>query len=74
MKSLASSEMPKNSLSSKFHWQARMLFSVSLSSSPRNGDRPLKLVKTVSVKNLKEVPQDWFGNLLQRKTVNSYSM
>lgn len=43
MKSLASSEMSVNSSSSKFHWQARMLFRVSLSSSPRNGDRPVSL-------------------------------
>ena len=43
MKSLASSEMSVNSSSSKFHWQAKMLFSVSLSSSPRNGDKPLSL-------------------------------
>lgn len=43
MKSLASSEMSLNSSSSKFHWQPRMLLSVSLSSSPRNGDKPLSL-------------------------------
>ncbi len=43
MKSLASSEMSANSASSKLHWHARMLFSVSLSSSPRNGDKPLSL-------------------------------
>ncbi|TNN76869.1 hypothetical protein EYF80_012922 [Liparis tanakae] len=43
MNSFASSEMSVNSSSSKFHWQARMLFNVSLSSSPRNGDKPLSL-------------------------------
>lgn len=43
IKSLASSETSLNSSSSKFHSQARMLFSVSLSSSPRNGDKPLSL-------------------------------
>ena len=44
IKSLASSEISVNSSSSKFHWHARMLFRVSLSSSPRNGDKPLRLL------------------------------
>lgn len=43
MKSLASSDASTNSCSSKFHLQAKMLFRVSLSSSPRKGQRPLRL-------------------------------
>lgn len=43
MKSLASSDVSANSGSSKFHLQAKMLFRVSLSLSPRNGQRPLRL-------------------------------
>lgn len=43
MKSLASSDVSENSGSSRFHLAARMLFRVSLSSSPRNGERPLRL-------------------------------
>lgn len=43
MKSLASSDVSANSGSSKFHLAAKMLFRVSLSSSPRNGERPLRL-------------------------------
>ena len=43
MKSLASSDVSTNSGSSKLHLQAKMLFSVSLSSSPRKGQRPLRL-------------------------------
>lgn len=43
MKSLASPDVSANSGSSKFHLAAKMLFRVSLSSSPRNGERPLRL-------------------------------
>lgn len=43
MKSLASSDVSANSGSSKFHLAAKMLLRVSLSSSPRNGERPLRL-------------------------------
>lgn len=43
MKSFASSDVSANSGSSKFHLHAKMLFRVSLSSSPRNGQRPLRL-------------------------------
>lgn len=43
MKSLASSDVSTNSGSSKLHLQAKMLFRVSLSSSPRKGQRPLRL-------------------------------
>lgn len=43
MKSLASADVSINSCSSKFHLQAKMLFRVSLSSSPRKGQRPLRL-------------------------------
>lgn len=43
MKFLASSDVSTNSCSSKFHWQAKMLFRVWLSSSPRKGQRPLRL-------------------------------
>lgn len=43
MKSLASSDVSANSGSFKFHLQAKMLFRVSLSLSPRNGQRPLRL-------------------------------
>lgn len=43
MKSLASSDVSMNSCSSKFHWLAKMLFIVWLSSSPRKGQRPLRL-------------------------------
>lgn len=43
MKSLASSDVSANSGSSKFHLAAKILFRVSLSSSPRNGERPLRL-------------------------------
>lgn len=45
MKSLASSDVSTNSCSSKFHWQAKMLFRVWLSSSPRKGQRPLRLTR-----------------------------
>ena len=43
MKSLASSEMTSKLSSSKSHSAAVTLASVSLSSSPSNGDNPLRL-------------------------------
>lgn len=43
MKSLASLEVSLNSSSSKPHLQLKILFRVSLSSSPRKGHRPLRL-------------------------------
>lgn len=43
MKSLASSEMFSKASASKSQFECRMLFMVSVSLSPRNGDRPLRL-------------------------------
>lgn len=42
-KSLASSEMPSKASSSKYQLAARTLFRVSVSLSPKNGERPLSL-------------------------------
>lgn len=61
MKSLASSDVSANSGSSKFHLQARMLFRVSLSSSPRNGQRPLRLAGK-SDQRLKSYNVGWPGD------------
>lgn len=59
MKSLASSDMLLNSSSSKFHWHWRMLLRVWLSSSPRNGDRPLRLDKKRAWLNISEMCVWW---------------
>lgn len=45
MKSLASSDTFSNASASKSHFACRMLFIVSASLSPMNGERPLKLKK-----------------------------
>lgn len=44
MKSFASEEMCSNASSSKYQFTVTTLLRVSVSSSPRNGERPLRLL------------------------------
>jgi len=54
MKSLASSDTCSNASASNSHLECRMLFIVSVSLSPKNGERPLKLGKKIKNKNQRE--------------------